>query len=81
MDLPLHQASELAGPCTADRCEEVSDELKAIIPIKRADRRRRIEELVYLDHRLAHLGGELGDGKAPRPLIALGKEEGIADAL
>lgn len=81
LDLPLHQASELAGLCAAGRCDEVSDELKAIIPIKRADLRRRIEELVFLDHRLAHLGGELDDGKAPRPLIALGKEEGVADAL
>jgi DNA-binding transcriptional MerR regulator len=81
LDLPLEQASELAGLCAAGKCDEVSDELKAIIPIKRADLRRRIEELAFLDRRLAHLGGELDVGKEPRPLITLGKEERVGDSL
>lgn len=43
LDLPLEQPSELAGLCAAGKCDEVSDELKAIIPIKRADLRRRMK--------------------------------------
>jgi DNA-binding transcriptional MerR regulator len=39
---------------------------------------RRADDLRYLDGRLAHLAGELESGKAPRPLITLGKEDSHA---
>lgn len=79
LDLPLEQAAELASMCTAGRCDEVSDELIAAIVEKRAEVRRRMDELRFLDERLAHLSGELGTGASPRALIAvggIGKEDG-----
>jgi MerR family transcriptional regulator, copper efflux regulator len=74
LDLPLDQAAELAGMCAEGRCDEVSQELRAAITEKRAELRRRLEELSYLDRRLAHLEGDLAAGQPPRPLITLGKE-------
>lgn len=79
LDLPLEQAAELANMCTAGRCEEVSDELIVAIVEKRAEVCRRMNELQFLDERLAHLSGELGAGQPPRSLITLeriGREEG-----
>ena len=35
LDIPLDQAAELAGLCAAGRCDEVSDELRAVIEDKR----------------------------------------------
>jgi len=75
LDLPLDQAAELSGLCAAGRCDEVSAELKVAIGAKRADLRRRMDELTYLDGQLAHLEGGLAAGQPPRPLITLGKEE------
>jgi len=75
LDLPLEQAAELAGMCAEGRCDEVSAELRGVLAEKRAQLRRRVEELVYLDKRLAHLEGGLAAGQEPRPLITLGKEE------
>ena len=75
LDLPLDQAAMLADLCAAGDCDRVSDELKAALVEKRGELRRRIEELVYLDGRLAHLSGQLAAGAAPRPLITLGKED------
>lgn len=75
LDLPLDQAAELSGLCAAGRCDEVSAELKVAIGEKRDELRRRIEELAYLDERLAHLEGGLAAGQPPRPLITLGKED------
>lgn len=75
LDLPLAQASELAGMCAEGRCDEVSVELRAALSEKRAELRRRIGELRYLDRRLAHLQGNLAAGETPRPLISIGKEE------
>lgn len=74
LDLPLEQAAELAGMCAAGRCAEVSDELQSVIADKRSELRRRMEEMSYLERRLAHLLGELLAGEPPRNLIALGKE-------
>jgi MerR family transcriptional regulator, copper efflux regulator len=74
LDLPLDQAAELAGMCAEGRCDEVSQELRAAITEKRAELRRRLEELSYLDRRLAHLEGDLAAGQPPRPLITLRKE-------
>lgn len=75
LDLPLDQAAELAGMCADGRCEEVSTELRGVLNDKRTELRRRIDELEYLDRRLAHLEGGLASGAEPRPLITLGKEE------
>lgn len=75
LDLPLDQAAELAGMCAAGRCDEVSEELREVLDEKRAELHRRIEDLRYLDRRLAHLQGDLAAGGSPRPLIALGKED------
>jgi putative AdoMet-dependent methyltransferase len=74
LDLPLEQAAELAGMCAEGRCAEVSTELRAAISEKRSELRRRMQEMSYLDRRLAHLEGDLAAGEPPRPLIALGKE-------
>ena len=75
LDLPLDQAAELAGMCADGRCNEVSGDLRELIPAKRAELRARIEELLYLDRRLAHLDRQLEAGTSPGPLITLGKEE------
>ena len=75
LDLPLDQASELASLCAEGRCDQVSQDLRAAIADKRQEIARRADELRYLDHRLAHLVGELEAGKPPRPLISTGKEE------
>lgn len=75
LDLPLDQAAELSALCAAGHCAEVSAELRIAIQNKRAELRRRLDELTYLDARLAHLEGGLALGAPPRPLISLRKEE------
>ena len=75
LDLPLAQAAELAGMCAAGRCDEVSVELRTVLAVKRTELKRRMNEMRYLDRRLAHLQGDLAAGEAPRPLITMGKEE------
>ncbi len=75
LDLPLEQAAALAGMCTAGHCEQVSEELREAISQKREELRRRIDELQFLDRRLAHLAGQLGSGETPQAVITLGKEE------
>lgn len=75
LDLPLPQAAELAGMCAAGRCDEVSAGLRDVLAEKRAELQWRMDELRYLDRRLAHLQGYLAAGQPPRPLISLGKED------
>ena len=75
LDLPLAQAAELAGMCAAGRCDEVSVELRTVLAAKRTELKRRMNEMRYLDRRLAHLQGDLAAGEAPRPLITMGKED------
>lgn len=75
LDLPLDQAAALANLCSEGKCDQVTEELKSVIGAKRAEIARRADELRYLDHRLAHLAGELESGEPPRRLITLGKEE------
>ncbi len=75
LDLPLAQAAELAGMCAAGRCDEVSVELRIVLAVKRTELKRRMNEMRYLDRRLAHLQGNLAAGEAPRPLITMGKED------
>lgn len=75
LDLPLEQAAELATLCSEGRCDEVSDELRVALREKRIELERRMDELRYLDRRLAHLAGQLDTGESPRELITLGKEE------
>lgn len=73
LDLPLAQAAELATLCSAGRCDEVSDELKVVLAEKRVELARRIDEMRYLDGRLAHLAGQLAAGEPPRLLITMEK--------
>lgn len=75
LDLPLEQAAELASMCAEGRCDEVSIGLAAVVADKRTELRRRMDEMRYLDRRLAHLEGDLSAGEAPRSVIAHGKEE------
>jgi DNA-binding transcriptional MerR regulator len=75
LDQSLDQAAELANMCAQGRCDQVSQELRAATTEKRSELRRRMDELHYLDGRLAHLEGDLAAGEAPWPLITLGKEE------
>ena len=77
LDLTLDQAAELSGLCAAGHCEEVSAELRVAIGEKRAELRKRADELAYLDARLAHLEGGLSSGQPPGPLITVGKEETV----
>jgi DNA-binding transcriptional MerR regulator len=73
LDLPLGQAAELAGLCAAGRCDEVSDELRAVIEAKRRELARAMGELRFLDRRLEHLASRLDAGDRPRSLIQLEK--------
>lgn len=81
LDIPLEQAAELATMCAAGRCDEVSDELRALLVVKRAELARRVDEMRFLDRRMAHLAGQLEAGAAPRTLINLRKEDEHAPAL
>ncbi len=71
LDLPLDQAADIATLCVADRCDEVSAELRAIIRDKRRDLVSQIDALAYLDQRLADLDGQLDAGQSPRTLITV----------
>lgn len=81
LDIPLDQAAELASMCAAGRCDEVSDELRALLAEKRQELVRRVAALQYLDRRMAHLAGQLEAGATPRTLINLGKEDEHATAM
>lgn len=74
LDLPLDQASELASLCLDGRCRESSADLRTAIARKRDEVAGRLEELRFLDLRLAHLSGQLSGGNCPRELITHGKE-------
>ncbi len=81
LDVRLEHAAELASMCAAGRCDEVSDELRALLDDKRHDLARRIDELRFLDRRMAHLAGQLETGATPRTLITLQKENEHAPTL
>ena len=81
LDIPLEQAAELATMCAAGRCDEVSDELRGLLSTKRVELARRVDEMRFLDRRMAHLAGQLAAGGTPRTLINLRKEEEHAPAL
>lgn len=81
LDIPLEQAAELATMCAAGRCEKVSEELGSLLVAKRHELARRLDEMRYLDRRMAHLAGQLEAGATPRTLIRLGKEDEHATAL
>jgi len=81
LDIRLEQAAELATMCAAGRCDEVSDELRALLIAKRAELARRVDEMRFLDRRMAHLAGQLEAGGAPRTLINLRKEDEHAPAM
>lgn len=75
LDLPLPQAAKLASLCVEGLCDRVSVELRAAIIEKRHELARRVEELSFVDQRLAGLAGQLEDGQSPRGLITPRKEE------
>jgi DNA-binding transcriptional MerR regulator len=81
LDIPLEQAAELATMCAAGRCEEVSEELRALLADKRQELARRMDDMRFVDQRMAHLAGQLERGGAPRSLIDLGKEDEHASAV
>jgi len=81
LDIPLEQAAELATMCAAGRCDEVSGELRGLLSTKRVELARRVDEMRFLDRRMAHLAGQLEAGGTPRTLINLRKEEEHAPAL
>jgi DNA-binding transcriptional MerR regulator len=79
--IPLEQAAELATMCAAGRCDEVSVELRTLLAEKRQELARRMDEMRFLDRRMAHLAGQLDRGTAPRSLINLGKEDEHVGAM
>ena len=81
LDIPLEAAAELATMCAAGRCDEVSDDLRALLVDKRRELARRADEMRFLDQRMAHLAGQLEAGEAPRSLINARKEDDNATAL
>ena len=81
LNIPLAHAAELAAMCAAGRCNEVSDDLRALLIEKRRELARRVAEMRFLDRRMAHLAGQLKAGAPPRWAITLGKEEEHAPAL
>jgi DNA-binding transcriptional MerR regulator len=81
LDIPLEQAAELAAMCAAGRCDEASAELRTLLTEKRRELRRRMSEMRFLDERMAHLGGQLDRGAAPRSLIGVGKDDEHATAV
>jgi DNA-binding transcriptional MerR regulator len=81
LNVPLAHAAELAAMCAAGRCNEVSDDLRALLVQKRRELARRIAEMRFLDRRMAHLAGQLESGAKPRSVITSRKEEEHASAL
>lgn len=81
LDIPLEQAAELATMCAAGRCDEVSEELRTLLAEKRHELARRMDEMRFLDRRMAHLAGQLIGGATPRSLIERRKEDEHATAL
>lgn len=75
LDIPLQLAAKLATMCAAGRCEEVSDELRTLLLKKRSELARRIDDMRFLDQRMAHLAQQLEAGLTPRTLIRLRKED------
>jgi MerR family transcriptional regulator, copper efflux regulator len=81
LDIPLEQAGELATMCAAGRCDEVSGELRTLLFERRHELTRRMDEMRFLDQRMAHLAGQLNRGATPRSLIDQGKEDEHAPQL
>jgi DNA-binding transcriptional MerR regulator len=65
LDLPLEEASRLAGWCQSGHCAETTSELPLVIAAKRAGLRQRITELERLDARLATLERHLSGSMLP----------------
>ena len=70
LDLPLDQAASLACMCAAGRCIEVTAELRELLAAKRGEVAHRMDDLRFLDGRLALLAGQLEDGASPRDSLA-----------
>ena len=79
LDLALDQAASLATMCAAGRCDEASAELREVLAVKRGEVARRVEDLLFLDRRLAHLAGQLGEGARPRDTIPERRNDAMCD--
>jgi DNA-binding transcriptional MerR regulator len=81
LDIGLDAAAELAAMCAAGHCKDVSHELRALLVEKRRELMDRVEELHFLDRRMAHLAGQLESGMTPSTLITRRKEDEHAPTL
>jgi DNA-binding transcriptional MerR regulator len=81
LDIPLEAAAELATMCAAGRCDQVSEDLRVLLAEKRRELACRVDDLRFLDQRMAHLAGQLAAGATPRILINPRKEDEHAPAL
>ena len=70
LELPLDQAASLARMCVAGQCIEVTAELREVLAAKRGEVAHRMDDLRFLDGRLAHLAGQLEEGARPRDGLA-----------
>ena len=70
LDLPLDQAASLARMCAAGQCIEVTAELREGLAAKRGEVAHRMDDLRFLDGRLALLAGQLEEGASPRDSLA-----------
>src|SRR5262245_7866907 len=70
LDLPLDQAASLARMCASGHCIEVTAELREVLAEKRGGVAHRLDDLRFLDDRLALLAGQLEEGASPRDSLA-----------
>lgn len=78
LDIPLADASRIAGWCHSGHCADATAELPALIESRRRDITSRIDGLRALDARLAELERHLANKR--RPLAVLGSTEPCCDA-
>ena len=78
LDVPLADASRIAGWCHSGHCADATAELPRLIDERRRDIADRIDGLRALDDRLADLGRHLAVGRTSLPV--LGSTEPCCDA-
>jgi len=70
LGLDLPESGRLAGLCATGRCDEMSADLAARIPERRASIAAAVAELRHLDEALALLESGLAAGAAPSLCVA-----------
>ena len=78
LDLPLADASRIAGWCHSGHCADTTAELPGLIDERRREIASRIDGLRALDARLAELEHHMATRR--RPLAVLGSTEPCCDA-